>query len=357
MIQFNSIHNDFKATLQADSAGSYDIDMYARSKSMLTVERLDQQIMTMFGIYYGTHEGNTPTVWYYSDPQGRLQLSLQNGVNFLLKHTVCQITILMREVGSDTTDDRLNVNVTPLHGISYHDMNAPRLKDAPQLYWEHEHYVILPPNVIINPLRFSGVAGSGVIVESNYANIDLDAHWQTLMNGVQTIAAIGGERNAEIMVIYSADTLRLTAGKMGDEVKEWKMERVDDCTNLVCVQWTSQTGALRRHYFPVVGFIKGSDKQVSLLSDGDGYLVDKNSYNGVRCRLDGLTQYGYWYYMDLLQASDVHAVMQVTFASLVDQLASEQSAAFVEDAEAETPQGNGFHSFEFTLRLQHHGTL
>lgn len=357
MIQFNSIHDNFKAIFQADSAGNNDIDMYARSKSMLTVERLDQQIMTMFGIYYGTHEGNTPTVWYYSDPKGRLQLPLRNGVNYLLSHTVCQITVLMREVGSDTTDDRLNVNVTPLHGISYNDMNAPRSKDAPQLYWEHEHYVILPPNIIINPLRFSGVAGSGVIVESNYANIDLDSNWHTLMNGAQTIAAIGGERNAEITVIAAADTLRLTAGKDGEQVKEWKMERADDCTNLVCVQWTSQTGALRRHYFPVVGFIKGSDKQVSLLSDGDGYLVDKNSYNGVRCRLDGLTQYGYWYYMDLLQALDVHAVMQISFVSLVDQLASEQSAAFVENAEAETPQGNGFHSFEFTLRLQHHGTL
>ena len=263
----------------------------------------------------------------------------------------------MREVDDPTTIDELHRFVNPFHGISYHDVFAPRSKDAPQLYWEHEHYVILPPNIIINPLRFSGVAGSGVIVESNYANIDLDSNWHTLMNGVQTIAAIGGERNAEITVIAAADTLRLTAGKDGEQVKEWKMERSDDCTNLVCVQWTSQTGALRRHYFPVVGFIKGSDKQVSLLSDGDGYLVDKNSYNGVRCRLDGLTQYGYWYYMDLLQASDVHAVMQISFVSLVDQLASEQSAALVEGTQAETPQANGFHSFEFTLRLQHHGTL
>ena len=106
-----------------------------------------------------------------------------------------------------------------------------------------------------------------------------------------------------------------------------------------------------------MAFIKGSDKQVSLLSDGDGYLVDKNTYNGVRCRLDGLTQYGYWYYMDLLQASDVHAVMQVSFVSITAQLASEQSAVFVEGTEAETPQGNGFHPFEFTLRLQHYGTL
>ena len=324
---------------------------------MMTVERLDQQIMTMFGIYWGTHEGNTPTVWYYSDPQGRLQLPLRNGVNYLFGHTVCQITILMREVGSNTTDDRLNVSVNPLHGISYNDMNAPRLKDAPQLYLEHAHYVILPPNVMLNPLQFSGTYGQGIIVESNYANIDTDSQWASIVSGSPSIISVGGERGAEISVIAAADTLRLTAGKDGEQVKEWKMERADDCTNLVCVQWTSQTGALRRHYFPVVGFIKGSDKQVSLLSDGDGYLVDKNSYNGVRCRLDGLTQYGYWYYMDLVQASDVHAVMQVSFVSLAAKLASEQSAVFVEDAEAETPQANGFHSFEFTLRLQHHGTL
>ena len=357
MITHNSIHGDFVITLQADSAGVSTVDMYARSKSMLNVQRLDNEKMTLFGIYYGTHEGNTPTVWYYSDPQGRLSLPLRNGVNFLLRHTVCQITILMREVDDPNTVDRLNLNVNPFNGISYHDVFAPRSKDAPQLYWEHEHYVVLPPNVILNPLHFSGGSGQGVIVESNYAEIDNDAHWHTLLNGVSTIATIGGERNAEITVIAAADTLRLTAGKNGEQVKEWAMTRADDCTNLVCVQWTSQTGALRRHYFPIVSFIKGSDKQVSLLSNGDGYLVDKNTFDAIRCRLDGLTAYGYWYYMDLLQASDVHAVVQWSFVSLVDQLASEQSAAYVEGTEIETPPSNGFHSFEFTLKLRHYGSL
>lgn len=357
MISYNSVYDNFKAIFQADSAGAVTMDMYARSKSMLTVERIDQQKMTMFGIYYSSLEGITPTVWYYSDPQGRLNLPLRNGVNFLLKRTNCAIAILMREVDDPTTIDELHRFVNPLHGITYHDMFAPRLKDAEQLYWSHEHNVVLPPNVILNPLRFSGAAGQGVIVESNYANIDTDSLWQTLMNGVPTIAAIGGERNAEIAVIATADTLKLTAGKDGEQVKVWTMERADDCTDIACVQWTSQTGALRRHYFPIVGYIKGSDKQVSLLSDGDGYLVDKNTFDAVRCRLDGLTRYGYWYYMDLLQASDVHAVVQLSFVSLVDQLASEQSAAYVEGTEIETPQPNGFHSFEFTLRLQHHGTL
>ena len=357
MIQYNSVHDNFKAIFQADSAGAVTMDMYARSKSMLTVERLDQQKMTMFGIYYSSQEGITPTIWYYSDLQGRLNLPLRNGVNFLLERTNCAIAILMREVDDPTTIDELHRFVNPLHGISYNDMLAPRLKDAPQLYLEHAHYVILPPNVMLNPLQFSGTYGQGIIVESNYANIDSDSQWASIVSGSPSIISVGGERGAEISVVAAAEALRLTAGKNGEQVKEWKMERADDCTNLVCVQWTSQTGALRRHYFPVVGFIKGSDKQVCLLSDGDGYLVDKNNYNGVRCRLDGLTQYGYWYYMDLVQASDVHAVIQLSFVSLAAQLASEQSAVFVEDAEAETPQANGFHSFEFTLRLQPHGTL
>ncbi len=357
MISYNSVHDNFKATFQADSAGAVTMDMYARSKSMLNVQRLDEEKMTLFGIYYSSLEGITPTVWYYSDPQGRLGLPLRNGVNFLLNRTNCAISILMREVDNSTTIDELHRFVNPLHGISYHDIFAPRSKDAPQLYWEHEHYVVLPPNVIINPLHFSGGAGQGVIVESNYAEIDTDSLWQTLMNGAPTIAAIGGERNAEITIIAAADTLRLTAGKDGKQVKEWTMTRTDDCTNLVCVQWMSHTGALRRHYFPIVSFIKGNDKQVSLLSNGDGYLVDKNTFDAIRCRLDGLTAYGYWYYMDLLQASDVHAVVQLSFVSLVDQLASEQSAAYVEKTEDETPQGNGFHSFEFTLKLRHYGSL
>ena len=114
---------------------------------------------------------------------------------------------------------------------------------------------------------------------------------------------------------------------------------------------------MRQHYFPIVSYIKGTDKAVSIVSDGDGYLVDKNQYNAVRCRLAGLTNYGYWYYMDLLQATDAHAVIQPTFLSFDDEMASEQTAVFIEADEMETPEGVGFFDFEFTIKLRHYGTL
>ena len=34
------------------------MDMYARSKSMLNVQRLDEEKMTLFGIYYGSLNRN-----------------------------------------------------------------------------------------------------------------------------------------------------------------------------------------------------------------------------------------------------------------------------------------------------------
>ena len=116
-------------------------------------------------------------------------------------------------------------------------------------------------------------------------------------------------------------------------------------------------GATRQHYFPITAFIKGNDKQVSILTSGDGYKVEKDTFEGLRCRLTGLTAYGYWYYMDLLQASDVHAIVKQTFSLWSTEMASEQTAAYVEENEMETPQGNGFFDFEFTIKLKHYGQV
>ena len=160
-----------------------------------------------------------------------------------------------------------------------------------------------------------------------------------------------------MVVRYASELLQLAAGKDHDQVKQWHLEKPSECEDLVLIRWTSQTGAVRQHYFNVVSYIRGVDKTVSLVSAGDGYLVDKNQYNAVRCRITGLTPYGYWYYMDLLQASDAHAVIQPTFLSIDDEMASEQTAVFIEGDEAETPAGIGFFDFEFIVKLRHYGSV
>ena len=128
------------------------------------------------------------------------------------------------------------------------------------------------------------------------------------------------------------------------------------CSDVVLCRWTSQTGAARQHYFPIVADIYNVDKAVSLVTEGDGYIVNKDWSKGVRCRLTGLTAYGYWYYMDMLRASDLHAIIQPTYSIFSTEIASEQTAAYAEGS-METPQGPGFFAFEFTLKLRHYGQV
>lgn len=355
MVTENSTQNKFKVSFQGDMGSGTHWAGYTSSKSMLRVQRLDAQKVSLVTIL-GQPNPNR-SISFYTDPSGVLEIPLRNMLmqNQDVNPATLGLDIAMSEIDGISVDT-FGKYIDVLPGVSYNDALAPRNKDAAQLYWAGETYVVLPPNVIIVPGTFVGVAGLGVIVESNYHLFDTDAVWSEL-RGLSWTITPQGVRGCEIPVRLDADTLHITAGKNHDELKDWQLTKPDECTDLVLCRWTSKTGAVRQHYFPIVAFTKGSDKQVSIMSAGDGYLVDKNIYDGIRCRLTGLTPYGYWYYADIVQASDLHAVVPLTFTSYEDEIVSPQSAAYVEANDMETPQGNGFYNFEFTLKLRHYGTL
>lgn len=360
MITLNSNSSKFSISLQADAYNVGEAMAFSLSRTMLRVVRVLTPLqLSVVRIYSGT-TGMDVNMHVYTDTDGVLEIPLKNFVNKALGLGLSsfQLQIDMREVNSHAYFDSLVLTVHVCHGVSYYDALAPRNKDAEQLYWSGEHYVILPPNIIINPLHFAGAVGQGVIVESNYASIDTDTVWEPTVGGVfQTAIVPSGERSNQLPLTYATESLRITAGKNHDQIKVWPMTRADECTNLVVCRWTSQTGAVRQHYFPVVSFIEGNDKEVSVISAGDGYDVRKANYNGIKCRLSGLTAYGYWYYMDILRASDLHAIVQPTFSSFADEIANPVTSAYCELGNAETPQGNGFYNFEFTIRLRHYDTV
>lgn len=356
MVTENSPQNKFKVSFQGNMGSGTHWAGYTASKSMLRVERLDAQKVSLVTIL-GQPNPNR-SVSFYTDPNGVLEIPLRNMLmqNQDVNPATLGIDIAMSEIDGISVDT-FGKYIDVLPGVSYNDALAPRNKDAAQLYWAGEHYVVLPPNVIINPDHFAGGAGIGIIVESNYHVIDTDAVWDETIGGLEATITPQGVRGCELPVRYAADTLGIVAGKNQDEMKDWPLIKPDECTDLVLCRWTSKTGAVRQHYFPIVAFPKGSDKQVSIMSAGDGYLVDKNIYDGIRCRLTGLTPYGFWYYADIVQSSDLHAIVQPTFSSFEEEIASAQSAAYVEANDMETPQGNGFYNFEFTIKLRHYGTL
>lgn len=357
MIEFHSTSLYFDAIVQADSNGNGGALCFATSKTMLRLERLDAQKLSIFGISFNYDGGVTPNVYYYTDPNGVLQIPLHDILNVLKSKPNVSISIALKEIDGVSALDMLTFSTDIVEGISYMDAFSPINKDAPNLYWEHEHYVVLPPNVILCPNHFSGGSAPNIIVESNYHLFDLDSIWSETIGGISSTITPSGNRNNELVVRYASEELSLVAGKNQEQSKQWHIEKPSECEDLVLIRWTSQTGATRQHYFPIASYIKGTDKSVSIVSAGDGYLVDKNQYNAILCRLTGLTQYGYWYYMDLLQASDTHAVIQMTFLHIDDEMASEQTAVFIEADEIGTPAGNGFFDFEFTVKLRHYGTL
>lgn len=347
MITYTSTNNKFTATLQGEPVAGYVnvANVYSASRTMLRIKREDTQQVSVVNMSYSGEWGSELPVNYYTDPDGVLEIPLRNIINAHPTEILTAITML--EVDG-TIVDALSITLDVFQGLSYLDINAPRSKDADQFLAVYGS-VVMPPNIMLNPNTLSGLTAPGIIVESNFAY-----YWMQYTNGVGTVVTPSGARSNELVIAAGADTLKVSHDGV---TKSYKLDKPDYCANLVCIRWTSQTGATRQHYFPITAFIKGSDKQVSILTSGDGYKVEKDTFEGLRCRLTGLTAYGYWYYMDLVQASDVHAIVKQTFSLWSTEIASEQTAAFVETDEMETPQGNGFFDLEFTIKLKHYGQI
>ena len=290
------------------------------------------------------------TLYYYTDPGGDLEIPLQDFVRLNEAGGLLALAIYMKELNGPSVANLLP-DLDIFNGISYNDLFAPRGKDENFGVTSLLQYVVMPPNVIINP---EGTNDQGVIVESNYHTVAATATWAYLDSGVSTSITPTGTRSNQIVVPKAADTLRLT--NSGD-TKEWKLIKPGLCADYVVCRWTSQTGAVRQHYFPIVSYINGVDEAVSLVSAGNGYKVSKDWYKGCRCRLTGLTAYGFWYYMDIARASDLHAIILKTYSIFSTEIASAETAAYCEASNLETPQGNGFYNFEFTLKLRHYDSI
>ena len=343
MITAASTNSKFSITFQGDQGTGGHWLGYTASRSMLRIKREDVQQVSKVEFAYGYK-----TVTYYTEPDGVLEISMRNEINAREADGFVDVVIRMFEL-DNTAVDSYAPTIDILPGISYFDLYAPKGKDGIFGVTSLLRNVIMPPNVIVSLYS----TGQGVIVESNYHSIATTATWSYEAGGATTAITPSGTRSNQIVVPYTADALKLN---YNGNVKEWRVERPEQCADVVLCRWTSQTGAVRQHYFPIVADIYNVDKAVSLVTEGDGYLVNKDWSKGVRCRLTGLTAYGYWYYMDMLRASDLHAIIQPTYSIFSTEIASEQTAAYAEGS-METPQGPGFFAFEFTLKLRHYGQV
>ncbi len=338
MITVNSSNLTFAVLFDGDQIhGGVEILQYLKSRCTMryvpTTPTFQKIAVTLTGTDPGGNVLVQGPIYYYTDNKGWVAVPLRDVLLWFKKKIVDAVNIevdsfvdVLDAVPADIATAVLGI----MEGISYNAVGAPKGKDVDDSTAQRPD-VIMPPNVIINPSW-----GFDCRIESNYTLIDPTANWNYNPTNIL---------HSEIGVKMTVRTLTLTDSN-NDVIKTYALADAPDCADLLMVQWTSLTGAARRHYFPIVSFIRGNGDKMEVQSLTDGYEVEKANYTAVRCRLTGLTRWGFYYYMDLLQASDPTACV------IANGIAEDMQPVFIDGESAETPEGTGFFNFEFVANLK-----
>lgn len=365
MIIKSSTNGLFSMTLQADFKAAAECYIYTMSKNMLRVKRESNPQLSVVHIEFSSVSLVIETKDYYTDANGALEIPLRNLVNKCYDNGDASLTMDIKLYDLDGTDvdGWISIACYIMPGVSRYDRRVP-LSPYPQnkIYVIEPFFEILPPTVMCIQ-TYGGVNAadqlfSGIVVESTLAG-DHSGAFSWGYNGTYTPITPTGTRLTTVVVNNRAQSLRFASI---DDNWEWQLKWLSywNCQDAVVVRWTSLTGSVRQHWFPVVAYINDTDKEVSMLSAGDGYKVRKNATLGLKCRLTGLTAYDCWYYQDMMQSSDVHAICRSRWQNLPPFLTAIQStltACQVEGGIPQTPDGNGFFTFEFTIKTKHYDTI
>lgn len=338
MIKIDSSNNTFYVLLDGDKIhGGVEILEYTKGRCLLRyANKSRHEVIKVSVNMSGTNSDNetfTMGSYYYTEPNGAMAVPMRDALLWFMSKGVSVVLLGVNDytsIDSTTVNDYLTAKIGILPGISYNAVGAPKGKDVDDMVAMRPD-VIMPPNVILNPSW-----ADGCTIESNYTLIDPTASWDHAPSGLLS---------SEIHVSNLVRSITLSDNN-ADPIKTYSLSDVPDCADMLEVKWTSLTGAVRVHYFPIVSFIRGNGDSIEVDSLTDGYEVFKANHVAVRCRLTGLTRWGYYYYMDLLQASDPAASVIAKGISVGG------DTVFIDGDGAETPDGNGFYNFEFVCNLQ-----
>lgn len=346
MKTYNSTNNKFTVTVPVDESQASIVFGYLEGNSMMEIQATPRAT-TVFRVY-ATYSGNAYAVEYVSDANGHLAVPLKKWIvragvgNYVAVY-------IQASIGGTTETVMLPINVVA--GMSYNDVLSPLSKEVDDMTQGRAQRTIVPPNVMIVDQTFV----SHIVTESSWDDIaqasPLGGSWTQTAGGVTNSISPTGDRKNEIEVPCKAEILSYNDGS---KTKQWRLTPADPCTEKVFICWMSQTGAVRKHLFPLYDIERAVDGAVSLMSAGDGYRVEKNVSNGFTVRLTGLTPYSYWYYADMLQSSDVHAAIDAATAGDATLMASERTAVYVEGAAMVTPSAGGLYTFEVKIKFKHY---
>lgn len=351
IVSVNSLQGKFSAQVNGiDSVGSPAVYFaFEKGNTFMKLTPIGPEQL-VYRVVGGYSDSTTHTCEYTSDLNGDLTFSLKKWLQIAMTKPSGQQWVVIKIYSHvDGVDDRLDLYLNVLPGISYNDLLAPRNKEIDSLYQGHSHRTIVPPNVMIS----GGALGLDIIAESSYSDRSLFnpevGTWTETAGGTTVLITPSGTRNNEIYISPKADYITFSDGSGGSRI--WRMEKTDSCADIVILRWTSLTGATRQHAFPFFNISNEVEEAVGLVSTGDGFKLTKNVSNAFTIRLSGLTPYSVFYYNDMVNACDMHATIDGSGLNTDQTLAAVQGSAMV------MPQGPGLYTFEAKIKFRHYDTV
>lgn len=245
--------------------------------------------------------------------QGSYRCDSRHTVSFEMNYALRNIT--PNSPASITIDDvnawGIQFNVVVKDGVNIRNVIHPIPEEIMQalgttvnLGWQN---LIIPPNVIYQSHTFvSGVERdhiSPILFESN-----LHA-WNRVKGASDVIILTPYPTYPDThQVIVDTDYI-----KTDNKVREYKIKftTLDECEPQIVVRWISQFGNLRQHLFKVKNIKNSIYESTSLITGTNGVKNVKNTNQSVELFVSGLTEYGLWYYSDLILSKEIHATIDI----------------------------------------------
>lgn len=338
MQHITSLGGRFEADVQLDFNGSAYIGYLGSDSGMILQAAVAETVL--FTVRVSVSGSDLRQASYYSDPSGRLELSIRKYLDVAGAGNYCVILVTATVGG---VDDRMLFGPNVKEGVSYTDIIAPTHKGMDEFVNGLSCHTVVPPNVIMQ----TELIGGSVNAETSLSNIAMlepsEGVWEGLFGATWETIVVGGSRHNELAVSGKYTHIRFTEDGVQ---RQWELCKTDDCADVCMLQWTSRTGAVRRHVFAVKEIETDVEDMAELMVVGDGYRAVKNTSTAFKVYIDGLTPYSWWYYADMVAASDLQCLVPEDGHYFGDGMCH----AVCVDTQKTTPNVNGFVTFEATIK-------
>ena len=272
----------------------YDANVWKQERLLISIEKTAGSTATKVSLYYPTHSlgsFSSPFVIYDLDNNGKAVIDVTDLIRtYAATNSTEYIYIYSDLAASSSAAIDISTKVIGLINPERTLIPYQKLLDS-QLLISPPMKMLMRSTLSSSPLVFEFYRPYNQIwTLLQYENNVLKTTTSLTSNGSITLTSSSIDK---IILLRSgiSQTYNLTPTQCG---REYAM-----------VEWVSFTGATRRHIFEVRKAQTASANNYSLLTDDNSYHDIKGREDSFVLYLDGLNQYDYWYYADLITSSKV----------------------------------------------------